>query len=294
MANRLLLAVQSPSVAVWSFLGDHNLYNYLNDHDCYKKISGSFNEGVISEAFKDTAIGKRNGLSRLSVLTLRKAAFAASALLAAFNSPAPGASFDCAKAGTAVEKTICGDAELSSLDEHLSRYYAVALEQAGAGAACLKGDQRSWVKTIRNPCGADAQCLTAAYLQRLAALDGFQPGASALKNIELPPAPVLVATLPPEADTVAGKANTPLEMRGQLVWELDDINNMGFAVKPAKGQARAFVYDMSIGGGAHDVIRTLIETESGTQFLVRGIATAEGGFDDGQCRMVYRLPSPPP
>ena len=73
----------------------------------------------------------------------------------------------------------------------------------------------------------------------------------------------MVAALPPEADTVAGKANTPMEMRGQLVWEHDDINNMGFAVKPAKGQARAFVYDMSIGGGAHDIIRTLIERESG-------------------------------
>lgn len=241
-----------------------------------------------------TAMRKRNGLSRLRVLTPRKTALAACVLLAAFNSPAPGASFVCAKASTAVEKTICGDAELSSLDEHLGRYYAVALEQAGAGAACLKSDQRNWVKTIRNPCGADAHCLSAAYLQRLAALDGFQPGASALKNIALPGAPVLVAALPPEADTVAGKAKTPLEMRGQLVWEHDDINNMGFAVKPAKGRARAFVYDMSIGGGVHDIIRTLIETESAAQFLVRGMATEEGGFDDGQCRMVYRLPTPPP
>ena len=259
--------------------------NYLNDSDRHIKISGSLTAWVMR---------KRYSLSRPRVLTPPKAVFAACALLAAFNSPALGASFDCAKAGTAVEKTICGNAVLSGLDEHLGRYYVVALEAAGAGAACLKSDQRSWVKTIRNPCGADAQCLSAAYLQRLAALDGFQPGASALKNIALPAAPVLVAALPPEADTVAGKAKTPLEMRGQLVWEHDDINNMGFAVKPAKGPARAFVYDMSIGGGAHDIIRTLIERESATQFLVRGMATDEGGFDDGQCRMVYRLPTPPP
>jgi len=265
--------------------------NYLNDLDRHTKISGSLAEGVINEALKDTAMRRRNGLSKLRVLPVRKAAFASCALLAAFNSPALGASFDCAKTGTAVENTICGDAELSSLDEHLGRYYVVALEAAGAGAACLKGDQRNWVKSIRNPCGADAQCLSAAYLQRLAALDGFQPGASALKNIALPAAPVLVAALPPEADTVAGKANIPMEMRGQLVWEHDDINNMGFAVKPAEGNARAFVYDMSIGGGAHDIIRTLIETESEARFLVRGMATDEGGFDDGQCRMVYRLPA---
>ena len=214
-------------------------------------------------------------------------------LFAAFTSPAPAASFDCGKAGTAVEKAICTDVEVSSLDEYLGRYYVVALEAAGAGAACLKSDQRSWVKTIRNPCGADAACLSTAYLQRLAALDGFQPGASALKNIALPEAPVMVAALPPEADTVAGKARTPMEMRGQLVWEHDDINNMGFAVKPAKGRLRAFVHDMSINAdGPHDIIRTLIERESATQFLVRGIATDDGGFDDGQCRMVYRLPSP--
>ena len=184
--------------------------------------------------------------------------------------------------------------KLSSLDEYLGRYYAVALEAAGAGAACLKSDQRSWVKTIRNPCGADAACLSTAYLQRLAALDGFQPGASALKNIALPEAPVMVAALPPEADTVAGKARTPMEMRGQLVWEHDDINNMGFAVKPAKGRLRAFVHDMSINAdGPHDIIRTLIERESAAQFLVRGMATDDGGFDDGQCRMVYRLPRRP-
>jgi uncharacterized protein len=275
MGSRFPLVVESPSVAVSLFLRNPMKTDALSWPP-------------------STTMRKRNDLSGLRVLTPRKAAFAACVLLAAFNSPALGASFDCTKAGTAVEKTICGDAELSSLDEHLGRYYVVALEAVGAGAACLKSDQRRWVKTIRNSCGADAQCLSAAYLQRLAALDGFQPGASALKSMELPAAPVLVAALPPEADTVAGKAKTPMEMRGQLVWEHDDINNMGFAVKPANEQARAFVYDMSIGGGIHNIIRTLIERESAAQFLVRGMATAEGGFDDGQCRMVYRLPTPPP
>lgn len=33
--------------------------------------------------------------------------------------PAQAASFDCAKAGTKVEKLICGDVELSKLDEEL-------------------------------------------------------------------------------------------------------------------------------------------------------------------------------
>ena len=54
MANRFLLAVQSPSVASSSFLGipmrPQLVNNFLNDFDRYKKFSGSYNEGVISQA----------------------------------------------------------------------------------------------------------------------------------------------------------------------------------------------------------------------------------------------------
>ena len=37
--------------------------------------------------------------------------------------PVQAASFDCAKAGTKVEKLICGDAGLSKLDDELAAAY---------------------------------------------------------------------------------------------------------------------------------------------------------------------------
>ncbi len=43
---------------------------------------------------------------------------------------AQAASFDCGKAKTRVEKLICANAELSKLDEQLSREYKAALERS--------------------------------------------------------------------------------------------------------------------------------------------------------------------
>ena len=214
----------------------------------------------------------------------------AAVLFLAFSTAAGAAGFDCAKAESAVEKAVCAEPALSDLDEYLGRYYSVALEALGDGASCLKADQRIWLKTVRNPCGGVTACLSAAYLARLATLDGLQPGASALKNVELPASPVLLTAIPPETDAAAPTGTETIELRGKLVHETQDINNMGFAVRPANGAALAFVYDMSIGNSpSHDIVRGLIEGGRETRFMVRGIATSEGGFSDGACRFVYRV-----
>lgn len=75
------------------------------------------------------------------------------------------ASFDCAKAATAVEKTICGDAELSKLDEDLAGAYTDALDRAAEPDA-VKTVQRTWLRNTRDAC-ADAACLKAAYQARI-------------------------------------------------------------------------------------------------------------------------------
>ena len=46
--------------------------------------------------------------------------------------PASAASFDCTQAGTAVEHMICGDEELSKLDELLGDRYVRALRKDDA------------------------------------------------------------------------------------------------------------------------------------------------------------------
>jgi uncharacterized protein YecT (DUF1311 family) len=77
---------------------------------------------------------------------------------------AQAASFDCAKAGTKVEKLICGDSELSKLDEELNAAYKTALQDASQ-ADTLKKAQQQWLKK-RNGC-ANAGCVKRAYEMRL-------------------------------------------------------------------------------------------------------------------------------
>jgi len=74
--------------------------------------------------------------------------------------PAQAASFDCAKAGTKVEKLICGNAELSKLDEELGAAYKTALDSEKQSES-IRQAQNQWMKE-RNGCD-DAACLIDAY-----------------------------------------------------------------------------------------------------------------------------------
>ena len=209
----------------------------------------------------------------------------------ALASPSGAASFDCAKAKSKIEKAICADPKLSQFDADLNRYYGTALEALKDGASCLKSDERQWVKTVRDKCGPKVDCLSKAYLGRLATLDGLQPGASAVKYVKLPAAPALIAAIPPEIETAPSHSKKTLEMRGQLINEIIDINNMGYAIKPDKGVARAFVFEISIGNSAnHQTVADAIEQEPTSRFMVRGTVADDGGFADDKCRFVYRLP----
>lgn len=80
---------------------------------------------------------------------------------------AQAASFDCAEATTKVEKMICGDAELSKLDEEMASAYAGASEQKTQFKG-LKEQQREWLRE-RNRC-LDAGCMQEKYRQRLDAI----------------------------------------------------------------------------------------------------------------------------
>lgn len=78
-----------------------------------------------------------------------------------------GASFDCTKAKTFVEKEICRDPLLSRLDEALSYNYNNMLSgNIGSGARKdLKATQRAWLLQ-RNKC-TTRQCLIDAYRKRI-------------------------------------------------------------------------------------------------------------------------------
>lgn len=81
-----------------------------------------------------------------------------------------GASFDCAKATSKVEKMICADPELSALDENLSKVFKEAMKNIDEKDQ-LKKEQFAWMKE-RNLC-KDNVCIQKSYKSRTAELKVF-------------------------------------------------------------------------------------------------------------------------
>ena len=73
---------------------------------------------------------------------------------------------DCSKAATTDERTICADPFLLQTDARLDTLYDVSSRMVAMGQrGDLLESQRAWVKS-RETCGADKNCLRAAYAQR--------------------------------------------------------------------------------------------------------------------------------
>jgi uncharacterized protein len=90
--------------------------------------------------------------------------------------PPPGPSFDCAKAATAMERRVCNDPSLASLDRRLAEAYANGLSpRSGRSAAdrnAWRARQREWVAE-RNDCAKEsdvASCVESSYRRRLVEL----------------------------------------------------------------------------------------------------------------------------
>lgn len=117
-------------------------------------------------------------------------------------SSARATSFDCSKAGSANEKTICRDPELSALDDQLGRTYRRARQAATDVRAFRTASDAQWRWREQN-C-RDRDCLLAWYQRRQAELQAqAAPAASPLALSATPPrspagspAPALAAVLP--------------------------------------------------------------------------------------------------
>ena len=118
---------------------------------------------------------------------------------------ARAASFDCSRAATPIEKTICAEPALSKLDDRTVAAYADVVQTLGIeddddpqGDLLLKGHQ-DW-SAARNRCGAASNCLLQQYLRRLAVL-GFKADPQA----------------PSALDGLIGRYGTPVEPARELV-----------------------------------------------------------------------------
>lgn len=187
-------------------------------------------------------------------------------------------------------------ASVAELNRHLAAYLDGARkalgEDAEGGAACLTQDQKRWELEVRAPCGTDAGCLRRVTLERLAALNALQPGASRITAFPLPKAPVLIAALPPIAEAQGAAAASPFAMTGQLVHENEDIENMGLAIRSAAGRSTVLVPDMDIGSSpTHTALQSALRSAPKANYRAEGLLDpATGTFALNQCRFVYRLP----
>ena len=86
-------------------------------------------------------------------------------LIVAFPLVSDAASFDCKQAETKVEKLICSEHELSSADEEMGRRYRELLAEHQKDRVELVGQQRRWLKQVRNVC-SDVNCLVTVYARR--------------------------------------------------------------------------------------------------------------------------------
>jgi uncharacterized protein len=110
--------------------------------------------------------GKRATSSAQGSEAVMTRAFLATAFLVLILIPAAsyGASFDCKKAQTKVEKIICTETGISELDDELALAYKNALKDDKRSRS-IRQEQKQWLKQ-RNGC-ADAVCVKNSYAERL-------------------------------------------------------------------------------------------------------------------------------
>jgi uncharacterized protein len=205
------------------------------------------------------------------------------------NSTAQSASFPCDRAKSPTEKMICSNPELSTLDEHLGRYFAAARSVLKSADSCLVSDQRNWLRQ-RDTCG-DAGCLRQAYLRRLAELDPLQPGVTRIRNIELPGVNALVWVIPPAQDQVAAPLNKqakPLVAQGAILNEVSGGD--GYVLRGGDGRRMLMVPLMFLEPHTTETLASLAKV--GGAYEVRGYAdvSADGSthFAPSRCTFVYR------
>ena len=81
------------------------------------------------------------------------------------------ASFNCERARTADELTVCATLKLNDQDVRMAQLYDIAQHLvAMGGRRAIQDAQQVWLKK-RRACGADRTCLARAYTRRIAELN---------------------------------------------------------------------------------------------------------------------------
>jgi len=173
--------------------GDFDSFYLCHCRYCLKDTGSAYAANLFSQSAKQVWRSGEDAVTsyrllRKKVMKLRRAVFLL--LLASVNSY--GASFDCSRASTGVERTICESDRLGSLDEELASLYTRLREflLEDASSELLAG-QREWIRERNRSCEASADresCLVEKYRERIHALksrydESFLPGRASLAGM---------------------------------------------------------------------------------------------------------------
>jgi uncharacterized protein len=109
----------------------------------------------------------------MRLVSLALAATLALGAAAALSLPgeASAASFDCRRAGTATERTICANLGLNDRDVRMAQLYDIVRHLVPMGTRGAIMDRQSvWLRE-RNRCGGDRNCIGRAYDRRIGELN---------------------------------------------------------------------------------------------------------------------------
>jgi uncharacterized protein len=117
-----------------------------------------------------------------------------------------GASFDCGKAKSFFEKTVCEIPVLSKLDDELSEKYKAALQARGE---TVRAEQRQWLKEV-SKC-TDARCIHTAYLGRISELMTDQSKMNSSSVVASGKESVDKSAIPSPANSTRPMVNRPFD-----------------------------------------------------------------------------------
>lgn len=162
---------------------------------------------------------------------------------------ASAASFDCAKAGTSIEKLICSDNQLSELDSQLAETYALARTQS-SNSDQIKSEQRDWLKNVRNRC-ADIDCFRSAYTARLSALASHAPSTPEIQTPTVASDSDVKHDAMPDLQTVVAAEHQPADIATNNTAQIPRAQNhnatapqtgvSGTKTKPEKDKGSAWL-----------------------------------------------------
>ena len=151
--------------------------------------------------------------------------------------PAHAQAIDCTRPANAVQKKICGDAELQSLDAMMAQLYGAAAKQANpAQAKELAAQQARWAAG-RDKCGSEKEakaCLTQSYKNRNDLLSSY-----AVKDAAPPTAKTVTFACPDKSDVVVeffpGPKPRANVTHGTAKWTLPQVKSASGAHYAASG-----------------------------------------------------------